>query len=205
MSTFSRITCPTAIVCALWMKFRRRNSSGASPTASATRSRWRSSAKTLCGAPNPRKAPWGGAFVATARLRIAHVRASIRPRRVNRAARKHHRRERFVRAAVDREIDVHRQKFSVARHRRAMPRARRMPLRRRHHIFGAVVNNFHGLARISTPAAPRGRDHRRIFFLAAKSSAGFGLHHANFFLRQAEQAASAPCARNRGTAASPTP
>ena len=85
----------------------------------------------------------------------AHVRAAVRPSRVDRPARKHHRRKRCVRAAVHREIDLHRQQFSVARHRRAMPRARGMPLRGGHHVFGAVVNNLHRLARLSTPAAPR--------------------------------------------------
>ena len=51
------------------MKFRRRNSSGARPTAAATLSMCRSSAKMLCGAPKPRKAPCGGTLVATARPR----------------------------------------------------------------------------------------------------------------------------------------
>ena len=63
------MTCPTALVWPVWMKLRRRNSSGESPAAAATRSMWRSSAKRLCGAPNPRNAPCGGAFVATARPR----------------------------------------------------------------------------------------------------------------------------------------
>ncbi len=37
------------------------------PMASATRSIWTSAANSDCGAPNPRKAPFGGVFVATAR------------------------------------------------------------------------------------------------------------------------------------------
>ena len=69
MSTGSRMTCPTALVWPVWMKLRRRNSSGARPAAAATRSMCRSSAKRLCGAPNPRNAPCGGALVATARPR----------------------------------------------------------------------------------------------------------------------------------------
>ncbi len=70
MSIFSRTTCPTASVSPSLTKLRRRNSSGARPSALATWSIWRSSAKMLCGAPKPRKAPCGGKFVATALLRM---------------------------------------------------------------------------------------------------------------------------------------
>ncbi len=68
MSTRSRMTWLVAVVSPSWMKLRRRNSSGVSPTACATLSMCRSSAKMLCGAPKPLNAPCGGTFVATARL-----------------------------------------------------------------------------------------------------------------------------------------
>ena len=50
----------------------------------------------------------------------AHVRATIRPRGMDRSARKHHARESFVRAAVEREVDIHCDQLSVAVHGRAM-------------------------------------------------------------------------------------
>src|ERR1700676_4428843 len=50
-------------------KLRRRNSSGERPTTLAILSMWRSRAKMLCGAPKPRKAPWGGILVAMALAR----------------------------------------------------------------------------------------------------------------------------------------
>ena len=49
---------------------RRRISSGDMPSASATRSRCSSAANSDWGAPNPRKAPFGGVFVSAARARI---------------------------------------------------------------------------------------------------------------------------------------
>ena len=117
----------------------------------------------------------------------AHVGAEIRPRRVNRSAREHHGRKRRVRAAVNHEIDVHRHQLAVARDAGAMPRARRMALGGRHHVFRAVVNNFHGLPGLPRQKRRVPRDHRGIFFLAAESAAGLRLNHANFFRRQIEQ------------------
>ena len=46
----------------------------------------------------------------------AHVRTKIRTRRVNRAARKHHWRQRAVRAAVDHKIYLLRQQFAIFGH-----------------------------------------------------------------------------------------
>ena len=40
------------------------------PSASASRSIWTSAANSVCGAPNPRNAPFGGVFVRVARARI---------------------------------------------------------------------------------------------------------------------------------------
>ena len=75
----------------------------------------------------------------------AHVGTDVGPRRVNRAAREHHGRKRRVSAAINHEIDVHRHQLAVARDAGAVPRARWMALGGRHHVFRAVVNNFHGL------------------------------------------------------------
>ena len=126
MSTaLARSTWPTASVSPGAMKLRRRSSSGVRPAAAATSSMCRSSANMLCGAPKPRNAPCGGVLVATARPRTRTFGQRYGPGRVNRAARQHDRRQRAVGAAVDREVDVHREQPAVARHRRAMAGARR--------------------------------------------------------------------------------
>ncbi len=117
----------------------------------------------------------------------AHIGAEVRPRRVNRSAREHHGRKRRVRAAIDHEIDVHRHQLAVARDSGAMPRARGMALGGRHHVFRAVVNNFHALAGLPRQQRRVPRDHRRIFFLAAEAAAGLRLNHANFFRGETEQ------------------
>ena len=165
---------------------------------------WRSIAKMLCGAPNPRNAPCGGALVATACELDAHIRAVVRPGRVNRAARKHHGRKRRVRAAIDREIDVHRHQLAVARHAGAMPRARRMPLGGRHHVFGAVVDHFHAASRISTPAAPRAPRSSTDILPCRRIRRRFPPGSRESFPRASRTAASAPCARSTDIAASPT-
>ena len=116
----------------------------------------------------------------------AHVGADVRPRRVNRSAREHHGRKRRVRAAVDHEIDVHGHEFAVARDPGAVPRARRMALGGRHHVFRAVVDDFHALSRLPCQQRRVRGDHRGIFFLAAEAAAGFRLNDANFF-RRADQ------------------
>ena len=58
------------------------------PTACAMRSMCRSIAKRLCGAPNPRNAPCGGAFVATALARMRIVGPVVGTACVNCPARK---------------------------------------------------------------------------------------------------------------------
>src|ERR1700724_3508332 len=70
----------------------------------------------------------------------ANVRAVIRPRSMNCPARQDNRRKRLVRTAVDRKINIHRDKLAVARDPCAMPRPRGMALGRRNHIFCAVAN-----------------------------------------------------------------
>ena len=53
------------------------------------------------------------------------VRTEVRAGRVDRAARQHDRRQRAVRAAVDHELDVHRQQPAVGVDRGPVPRPRR--------------------------------------------------------------------------------
>ncbi len=56
-----------------------------------------------------------------------------------------------------------------------------------HHVFGAVVNDLHWLARL--PRQKRGMtgDHRRVLFLATESTAGSHLDHSDLVLRQPEE------------------
>src|SRR5258705_510399 len=115
-----------------------------------------------------------------------NIGAGVRAGGVNRASGQYYGRKRFVRPAVECEINLHRQKFPLARDGRAVTRARRMPLRGRGHIFGAVVNHFHRLARFQREQSSVARDHRRAFFFAATAAAGPCLYHAHSFLGQAE-------------------
>ena len=62
-----------------------------------------------------------------------------------------------------------------------------MALGGRHHVFRAVVHNFHGLPGFPRQKRRVPRDHGGIFFLAAESAARFGLNDAEFFRREAEQ------------------
>ena len=106
---------------------------------------------------------------------------------MNHAARQHHRAQRRVGAAVHDHVDVHRGEAAVARQAGAMPHDRRMPLGRRQQILDAVVDHLHrpaGLAREDRRVA---RQHRRVFFLAAKPAAGFGLDDADAIGRQLQQ------------------
>ncbi len=67
-SSFSN--CPVGSRSPACRKFLRRSATGSSPSSFAARSMCISMAKIVCGAPNPRNAPYGGAFVNTARLSI---------------------------------------------------------------------------------------------------------------------------------------
>src|SRR5580704_4278572 len=117
----------------------------------------------------------------------SHVRAPVRPSSVNRPARKYHRRQSLIRAAVQRKVNVDCHQFSVTRYGRPVLRPGWVPLRRRHHVFGSVVNNLHRLPRFPRKKRRMPSNHRRIFFLTAKSSARFRLHHPNAILRQPKQ------------------
>src|SRR6266478_467134 len=117
-----------------------------------------------------------------------YVRTVVGPRCVNCAAREHHRRERFIRTAIEREVDLHGQQFAVACNARAVPSARRVTLRRCDHIFRTVIDYFHGLARPPGEQSRVTRDHRWILFLATKTAAGLCLHNTNTLFRQTKQA-----------------
>jgi len=115
-----------------------------------------------------------------------NVGTGVRAGGVNRASGQYYGRKRFVRPAVECEINLHGQKFPLARDGRAVTRARRMPFRGRGHIFGAVVNHFHRLAGFQREQSSVARDHRGVFFFAAEAAAGLCLYHAHSFLGQAE-------------------
>ena len=117
----------------------------------------------------------------------AHVGAEVRSGGVDGPPRQHHRRERGISAAIDEELDVHGQQLAVTRDRSAMPRARRMPLSGCGHVFRAVVNDLHGLARLERQQRRMPGDHRRIFFLPSETAAGLGLNHLHLVHRQVEQ------------------
>ncbi len=55
-----------------------------------------------------------------------------------------------------------------------------MPFCRRGHVFHAVVNDFHGLARLDGKQGGVPRDHRRVFFFSAEGASGFHLDDADF-------------------------
>ena len=116
----------------------------------------------------------------------AHVRAIVWTGGMDGPARKHDRRKSFISATIEREIDIHGQEFSVAIKRGAMTRSRWVALRSGDHVFGAIVDHLYGLAGFPREQRRVGGNHRRVFFLAAKPAAGFGLNHAHAIFRQAE-------------------
>ena len=203
MSTFSRMSCPTASVCPCCRKLRRRSSSGVSPTTAATRSRWRSSANTLCGAPKPRKAPCGGSVGRDHAAADAHVGALIGTGGMDRAARQHHRRERFVGPAIQGEIDIHGHQLAFARNAVRCRVRDGWRLVVADHIFGAVVNRSSPACRISRPATPRGPRSSRDILPCRRSRRRFPSAPRAPALLAAQRAAPGPCARNADTGATP--
>ena len=151
------------------------------------RSMCASTANCVCGAPKPRNAPFGGVLRHHRAAADADVIAAIRTRRVNHAARQHHRAQRRVGAAVHDDVDVHRRDAAVSRQAGAMPHDRRMPLGRRQQIFDTVVDHLDRPAGLAREDRRMTRQHRRVFFLAAESAAGFRLHDAHALGRQLQQ------------------
>ena len=155
MLTVSRITGWTARVSPSWMKLRRRNSSGARPTAAATRSMMAFErenalrrAESAKGAVRRRVGGDGAAA-------NAHVRAIVGTGGVDRAAREDDRRERLVGAAVDREVDVHGEEFAVARDARCDGACARGGASWWRPCLRRGRRSFSRACRISTRAAPR--------------------------------------------------
>src|SRR5216684_1839860 len=114
----------------------------------------------------------------------AHIRAMIRTRGVNGAARENHRGKRFVSTSVEREVDVHGEEAAVATDSGAMTRAGGMAIGGGGHIFCAVIDDFYGLAGLPREQRGVASDHRRIFFFATEAAPGLGLYHANAIFRQ---------------------
>jgi hypothetical protein len=85
----------------------------------------------------------------------------------------------LIRAAIERKVDIHGDKFAVMRDTGAVARVRRVALGSGDHILGAVVNNFYRLAGFQREQSGVGSDHGWVFFFASESAAGFVLHHAN--------------------------
>ena len=109
----------------------------------------------------------------------ACVVAAIRAGGVNAASRHDHRTQRDVCAAVENDVDVHRDDGSIALHAGAMAHDGGMSLGRGDHVLGAVVDDLHGPSGLEREQCRVSGDHGRILFLAAESAAGLGLHDAN--------------------------
>ena len=157
------------------------------PSASAMRSMCTSAANSVCGAPNPRNAPFGGVFVMTTRPLTRTWSQRYGPGGVQAPARQDDRAERAVGAAVHQHVDVHRRQAAVARHAGPVPDDGRVALGRGQHVLGAVVDQLHRPARLQRQQAGVPGDHRRVLLLAAEPAAGLRLHDADLVRRQAQQ------------------
>jgi hypothetical protein len=121
--------------------------------------------------------------VATAQERTRRVRAS----RVDRRARADRRRQRRIRTAVDREIDLRAQQEPVAGNGRAMPDPAGMAFGRRGHVLRTVVHHLHRVPALEREQRRMSTQNRRIVLLAAEGSAGLRLDHAHLVIAQAER------------------
>src|SRR5205814_10575861 len=64
----------------------------------------------------------------------------------NRASGKHYGRACAIGAAINDELDVHRDQVALLSHRGLMTRARGLSLAGRYHVLRALVSDLHGLA-----------------------------------------------------------
>ena len=140
-----------------------RSSAGAAPREHMPRRRaitsmWRSSAKMRLRRAEAAEGAVRGRVGGHGARADVHVVDVVGPCRVDAPSREDDLRERRVRAAVDHEVDVHRDDASVPGHRGKVARAGRMALGRRRHVLGAVVDHLH-----RAPGLPReeGRVRRR--------------------------------------------
>ncbi len=113
--------------------------------------------------------------------------AAIRSRRMEHAAGQDDGAERRVGPAVEEHVDVHGRQSAVSRHAGAMPDHAGMTLRRRQHVFAAVVDELDRPARLQGRERRVAGNHRRILLLAAEAAAGFRLHDAYAVVGEAEQ------------------
>ncbi len=195
--------CPVVVVWPGLRKLRRRISTGERPTTWAMRSMWRSSAKRDCGAPKSaeramRRRIGGDGFGAN-----ADAGPIVRAAGVNGAARENDGRKSFVGAAVDGEVNFSGENFAVFAHGSTVARSGRMALGRGSHIFHAVIDNFHRFAGLHGEKRGMCGDHRGIFFLAAKSAAGFHLHNADAICGQDLKVSAGLCECSKDIGASP--
>ena len=149
---------------------------------------WVSAANSVCGAPKPRNAPFGGVFVRRRPGADAHVRAAIRAAGMERAAAQHDRRERAVRAAVHDHLDVLGDERAVGADRGPMADDGRVPLGRGGDVLVALVDHPDrslGLAREQRGVQP---DDRGELLLAAEPAAGLGLDDAGGLVVEPEAA-----------------
>ena len=146
MSTGSERCWPVAVWCRWRGSCGGGTLPGVRPTTRAILSMWRSSAKRDCGAPKPRKAPWGAMLVAMALAWTVEVRPVVRAGRVDGGAREDDGRERGVGAAVDGDVDLAGEEFAVSGDGGAMARAAGVTLGGGDEVFGAVVADLYRVA-----------------------------------------------------------
>ena len=116
-----------------------------------------------------------------------NIGAAVRTGGVNGSAGKDDSRKRGIRATINDELDIHGKEPALTRNRGTMPNARRMALRRRGHVFFAIVDNLHRPSGLPGKQRRVPCDHRRVLFFAAKRTACFLLDDANLVSGKAEQ------------------
>ncbi len=181
MFTGSLRSWPVAVRSPVERKLRRRNSSGVRPMVWAILSMWRSRAKMLCGAPKPRKAPWGGMLVAMALERMVRCGPVVGAGGVDGGAGEDDGGEGGVGSAVKGDFDFAGEEFAVFADGGAVAGAGGVALGGGGHVFGAVVADFYGVAGLHGEESGVAADDGGEVFFAAEGSAGFDLDDAAFF------------------------
>ena len=159
---------------------------------SAIRLRWVSAANSVCGAPKPRNAPFGGVLVRVARARMRTFGQRYGPPACERAAAEHDRRERAVRAAVHDDLDVLGDERAVAGDAGPVADDGRVALGRGGDVLVAVVDHPDralGLAGEERRVQP---DDRRELLLATEPAAGLRLDDPRRIVVEPEAALERP-------------
>ena len=136
-----------------------------------------SAANSVCGAPKPRKAPFGGVLVAIARPVMRTFGHRYGPPACSIAAREHHRRERAVRAAVHDDLDLLGDQLAGVAHAGPIAHHGRVTLGGGADVLVAVVDHAHRLAALQRQQRRVEGDDRGVLLLAAEAAAGLGLDH----------------------------